>query len=92
VATATLAQTVRVHQTFTLRLIWDKPNHQFFFGLDNHPDVALIYPAADVNEAALPFANIEISHTVANCVAGAVTIDSTVEVGLVGSNDEAVIP
>jgi hypothetical protein len=87
-----LATTVSVGQSFTLRLKWDQPNHQFLFGLDSEADVALPYAASDTAPANSPFVNIDIGHTTANCTAGAVVIDSTTLVGTVKTNISGVLP
>lgn len=86
VITNTLATTVAVGQTFALRLKWDQPNHQFLFGLDDSSDIALPYAASDTAPANTTFVNIGLSHTTANCPAGAVVIDSTTLVGTVHVN------
>ena len=93
VISKTLTTTVSVGQSFTLRLKWDQPNHQFLFGLDSSADVALSYGAAsDSTPANRPFVDTQVNHTTANCTAGAVVIDSTTLVGTVQTNSSAVIP
>jgi FG-GAP-like repeat len=83
VVSNTLVTTVSVGQPFTLRLKWDQPNHQFLFGLDGSADTALPYAVSDTAPANVPFEDIDVSHTTANCTAGAVVIDSTTLVGTV---------
>jgi hypothetical protein len=34
---------VRIGELFTLRAIWDEPNHCFLVGVDDEPDVILPY-------------------------------------------------
>ena len=92
VVSPAFATTVSVGQTFTLRLKWDQPNHQFLFGLDAAADVAMPYAASDVAPANNTYVNTNILHTTANCTAGAVVIDSTTRVGTVRTNSSAVIP
>jgi len=87
-----LATTVSVGQSFTLRLKWDQPNHQFLFGLDSSADTALPYAASDTAPANNTFVDIHVQHRTANCTAGAVVIDSTTLVGTVQTNSSAVIP
>jgi hypothetical protein len=87
-----LASTVSVGQNFTLRLIWDQPNHQFLFGLDNSSAVSMPYAASDATGAIVPFVELLVNHWTANCTAGAVVIDSTTPVGTVRTNTSAVIP
>ena len=88
----TLATTVSVGQSFTLRLQWDQPNHQFLFGLDDAADVTLPYAASDTAPAQVPFVQVAVFHATANCTAGAVAIDSAAQVGTVQTNSSAVIP
>jgi hypothetical protein len=83
IAGTTLATTVSVGQTFTLRLRWDQANHRFWFGLDGGADVAMNYAASDTAPANVPFVNLDVSHTAANCTAAPVDIDSTTVVGAV---------
>lgn len=94
VAANTLATTVSVGQTHNLKLIWDSPNNQFLFELDNSgTPTALPYnPASNVQPAVVPFVSIGPFHSTANCTAGAVTIDSVAVVGTVKTNASAVIP
>ena len=87
-----LGTTVSVGQSFTLRLKWDQPNHQFLFGLDSLADVALPYAASDTAPANTTFVNTSLFHTTANCTAGAIVVDSTTLVGTVKTNSSAVIP
>lgn len=87
-----LASTVTVGQPFTLRLIWDQPNHQFLFGANNDPATALPYSASDAAPSIVPAAAVEVIHKVANCTAGAITGDLTTNVGTVRTNSSAVIP
>ncbi len=83
VISATLPTTVSVGQSFTLRIKWDQPNHQFLFGVDGSADTALPYSVSDAAAAITGFVNIDVGHTTANCTAGAVAIDSTTQVGTV---------
>jgi hypothetical protein len=94
VVTVTLPTTVSVGETHNLKLIWDSPNNQFLFDLDNSGVLtALPYAAADnAQPAIVPFVIIQVSHTVANCTAGPVAIDSATVVGTVKTNAGAVIP
>ncbi len=89
-----LPTTVSVGETHNLKLIWDSPNNQFLFDLDNSgTPTALPYnPASNVKPAAVPFVDIDVFHSTANCTAGAVTIDSTTVVGTVRTDASAVIP
>ena len=92
VVSTTLATTVSVGQTFTLRLKWDEPNNQFLFGLDASADVAMPYAASDVAPANNTFVQTSPFHTTANCTAAIVAVDSTTRVGTVRTNSSAVIP
>ena len=87
----TLPTTVAIGQTFTLRLKWDQPNRQFLFGLDGSRDVALAYAINSITPPALPQVEILVQHAAANCVAGAVVIDSATEVGRISTNGSAVV-
>ena len=87
-----LPTTVSVGQSFTLRLKWDQPNHRFLFGLDDSPDTTLPYSASDTSPANSTFVDLDVSHTTANCTAGAVAVDSATMVGPVRTNSSAVIP
>jgi hypothetical protein len=92
VVSNTLATTVTVGQTFTLALKWDQPNHQFLFSLDSSGDIALPYAASDTAAPGLSLVEIMVLHNTASCLAGAVSIDSTTELGTVRTNTSAVIP
>lgn len=87
-----LPQTVFVGQRFTLRMIWDAPNNQFLFGVNNNPNVALPYTVSDINPAVVPFATVEMNHTTANCTAGPTVTDAESVVREVRTNASAVIP
>ncbi len=86
-------QSVTVATPFRLRVIWDAPNSQFLFGVDDNPNAALTYnPVVFFREARLPFANISIGHATANCVAGPAAVDSANRVGEFHTNTSAIIP
>jgi len=84
--------TVTVGAPFQIRLIWDKPNKQFLFGLDLNADQPKSYTASDAAPAALPSATVDVRHTAANCTAGALVTDSTTRVYKIQTNLSAIIP
>ena len=85
--------TVNVGSTsFTLQMIWDKPNKQFLFSLNGGTQHAVTYTASDSAEAILPFANINQRLIVANCHVARARADTTTIVGTVLTNSSAVIP
>ena len=84
---------VTVATPFKLRVIWDAPNNQFLFGVDDNPDAPLTYdPTVFFREARLPFANTGVFHFTANCVAGPSVVDSASRVGEFHTNTSAIIP
>lgn len=86
-------QSVTVATPFRLRVIWDAPNSQFLFGVDDNPSAALPYDATVFfREARLPFANTDLGHNTANCVAGPAVVDSANRVGEFHTNTSAIIP
>jgi hypothetical protein len=89
--TLVILGTVRAGETFTLRLVWDKPNKQFIFSLNDHT-AASTYSASDSAEAVLPLAHFFQRHVAANCHDSTVVIDSLTKVGTVLTNASAVIP
>jgi hypothetical protein len=84
--------TVNVGDTFTLQMVWDKPGKQFLFRLNGGAEESLPYTASDSKEAVLPFANINESHTAADCHDAPTVIDSTIRVRKVRTNSSARIP
>jgi hypothetical protein len=84
--------TVTVGTTFQLRVIWDKPNKRFLFGLDANPDLPKVYTASDAAAAVLPSATVDVRHTAANCTAGAVVTDAITRVYQIQTNTSAIIP
>ena len=87
-----LPQTVTLEQKFTLRMIWDAPNHQVLFGVDTDPDVSLPYDVDASAPVISPSAHIHIFHAAANCTAGPTVGDAETEVFQVRTNTSAVIP
>jgi hypothetical protein len=84
--------TVTVGATFQLRVIWDKPNKRFLFGLDANPDQPQTYTASDSAAAVLPSATVDMRHSAASCTAGAVVIDAITRVSKIQTNTSAIIP
>ncbi|HKW35362.1 MAG TPA: hypothetical protein VJN92_20280 [Candidatus Acidoferrum sp.] len=51
----------------TLRIKWDRPNHQFVYQLNQQPQVISPYTVSDVSAAVGQGKGIDITHVVANC-------------------------
>jgi hypothetical protein len=83
---------VTVGKAHQVRVTWDKPNHQFLFGLNTNADVAVPYTASDSAPAVLPSATLEQRATPANCTSGRIVTDSTNRVYKVFTNASAIIP
>jgi hypothetical protein len=65
---------------------------RFLVGVGTDPDVPLNYAVSDTDPAVLPFADVQIAHTAANCKAGPTAVDAEIEVGVVQTNVSAIIP
>jgi hypothetical protein len=85
-------ETVQVNTPFTLQVVWDHLNHQFLASVGKNALVAQPYAASDLLPAALPFVNMSVANSPANCTAGATTADATTAVRKVSTNASAVIP
>ena len=84
---------VKAGKWFTLRIIWDKPNHQFLVGLNDGPEVAVVYPeSAHISNAARPFADVRMQLIAGNCEAGPTVTDAEILVGEIRTNVSAIIP
>ena len=83
---------VNVGKTHQVRVIWDKANHQFLFGLNANADVAVPYTQNDSAPAVFPSATLEQRATPANCTSGRIVTDSTNRVYKVYTNASAIIP
>lgn len=58
---------VQLGSTNTLSAIWDQPNHQFIFGLNNNPRVALTYTVPDSFPPGLPDKSFFVFGFVPHC-------------------------
>ena len=84
---------VRVGEKVWLRLIWEAASNRFVGGVNDSPDVSLQYPAGlNQGPARVPFANLNVFSSGANCLAQAGVADTTTEIGLVLTDPSAVIP
>lgn len=90
--TLTTLGTVQVGQTFTVRVIWDEPNNQFLYGLNDGADVALTYDVSDTAPAVVPLASVVVAQDPQNCTTGPTVADSTGAVDNVMVNTSGVIP
>jgi hypothetical protein len=95
VGPVTLGQ-VRVKQRFRLRLIWDSPENRFLAGLNDDPDMPLVYVGAvNSRPANVPFAALRTGHVPANCTVasgGPTVADAEIDVGKVRTNASAIVP
>lgn len=83
--------TVSVGQAFTLLMVWDRPNKQFLFSLNDGAPQAVAYAVSDSAEAVSPFAQIFQRHAVANCHDAVAVIDATTSIKKVWTNASGVI-
>jgi hypothetical protein len=51
----------------TLRIKWDKPNHQFVFQLNHQPEVTSPYTVSDTTPAVFPFKILDLARVVPHC-------------------------
>lgn len=83
---------VNVGAKFQVRVIWDKANKQFLFGLNTNADVPVPYTQNDALPAVAPAATLDQDNTPANCTSGRIVTDSANRVFVVYTNASAVIP
>ena len=84
---------VKVGEEFSLRIVWDAPNHCFLVGYNNNPDVVLEYDPA-LNKGPVIGAGADF-HTIlvnANCEEGPTINDTEIKVLKVYTNASAIIP
>lgn len=90
--TATTLGTVQIGQTFTIRVIWDEPNNQFLYGLNDGENASLTYDVSDTAPAAAPIASVVVAQEPQNCTTGPTAADSISAVDNVMVNTSAIIP
>jgi hypothetical protein len=83
---------VSVGKLHQVRVIWDKPGHQFLFGLNTNADVPIPSTVSDSAPAVFPSATVEQRATPANCTSQRIVTDSTNRVYKVYTNPAAIIP
>jgi hypothetical protein len=89
----TLPEQVRVGQPFELRLAWDAAGNRFVGSVNGHRAASIAYPPdLDQGPARVPFATIAVRSVGASCASVPGVADSAIELGVVRTNPEAVIP
>lgn len=83
---------VFVGDQFTLRLVWDAPNHRFLASVNEGPEVTVPYPATLVAAPGVPLSTLSMTAAGANCIAGPGVSDAEIEVREVRTNAGAVAP
>ena len=59
---------VKIKEKFTLRIIWDQPNHAFIVGLNDYNTTLVYDPSYEKYQSTAPFASIRTQLYPANCL------------------------
>jgi len=85
--------TVKVGTWFSLRAVWDAPNDRFLVGVNNEPDVVLSYSSGlNVKAAGQPAADVRMQVRAADRNGQFAEGDVETEVGLIRTNQSALLP